>query len=439
MLKNDPAMYLKLTQDEKDVLCGREGRTLQKVMQTLVLYGEACRAERLVPIAGAPHFALPVALPGIGPRLEMLKELIAAGMTTRQKFTVDPRPFDLEAVTCSKEQKANFGRMYGNQDFYEEQLRKLGLRDGSAFTCTPYLIEVDNIPQKGMVLAWSESSAVVYANSVIGARTNRNAALIDLLCNIIGKTPLFGLLTDEGRRADWLFDVKTTGLPHPQVLGGAIGAQAGEGVPFIVGLDRFLGRGLSPAATDYLKEMGAACAAIGAVGLFHVEYITPEARERKRTLLAEDFRTHILDDESLRELEASYPILWEDPDAAPRLCLIGCPHLSLNQLEWWVENIKKALHEERQTRLKVETVLCAAPEVASRFRAQKQDHGDLRRIGVKISSMCGELFMNNPLVAKEPVITNSNKLRAYTSARFFKDKEILKIIIGRAADEGQPR
>lgn len=159
------------------------------------------------------------------------------------------------------------------------------MKDSNAFTCACYLDEVGNIPKKGDILAWSESSAVVYANSVLGARTNRNSGVIDLLCGVVGRAPEFGFLTDEGRMADWIVEVRTSKTPEAQVLGSAIGMKVMEDVPYITGLDKHLGTRLTQDAKDYLKDMGAALASNGAVGLYHVDKLTPEARERKKALL----------------------------------------------------------------------------------------------------------------------------------------------------------
>ena len=100
--------------------------------------------------------------------------------------------------------------MYSQQARYEEQLKKVGLRGENDFTCTCYLDEVNNTPKEGDILCWAESSAVVYANSVLGARCNRNSGMIDIFSAIIGKVPEFGFLLDEGRKADWIIEVKTT-------------------------------------------------------------------------------------------------------------------------------------------------------------------------------------------------------------------------------------
>ena len=109
--------------------------------------------------------------------------------------------------------------MYTKQDFYEGQLQKLGLMAPDAFTCTCYMDEVGNTPKKGDVLSWSESSAVVYANSVLGARCNRNSGIIDLMGSVVGYVPSFGFLKDEGRKASWVVEIKTTKKPEAQLLG----------------------------------------------------------------------------------------------------------------------------------------------------------------------------------------------------------------------------
>lgn len=428
---------MKLTQEEQDILGGKQGPTLQKVMKSLVGYGQALGAERFVDIEWAGHFAIPFAIPGIGPRLEMLDELVEAGLKTKYPFTLDPKaPFDFENLGLTPAQEREFKVMFRNQARYDERMRQLGLQDEEAYTCTPYLPQAGNIPQRGTILAWSESSCVVYANSVLGARTNRNAVIMDLLSNIVGKTPFTGFLTDEGRRATWLVEVKTSRLPYPQLLGAAFGVKVLEDVPYIVGLDQFLDTGLSEESRDYLKEMGAACAAIGAVGLYHVENITPEAVEGGTDLLVSDHKTYVIDDRELQDLMASYPVMWTDKDAKPWKCLIGCPHLSLRELHWWTDQIHDALQARGQSQVAVETIICAAPQVLRAFKADEETQERLKGAGVKLSGTCAEAYMNNHLCAREPVVTNSNKLRAFTTARMFLDQDLLEVIMSGEIREG---
>jgi predicted aconitase len=198
--------------------------------------------------------------------------------------------------------------MYGKQEDYEKQLSELGLISDDAFSCTCYLDEIGNIPRKGDILSWAESSAVVYANSVLGARCNRNSGIIELFGNIAGFVPYFGLLTDEGRKAKWIVEVKTDKLPEAQLLGSAIGMRAMEDVPYIKGLDSFLGTELDDDVKAYLKDMGAATASNGAVGLYHVDKLTPEAVDQREALIAEGAQTYVIDDQEIERIAKVIPV-----------------------------------------------------------------------------------------------------------------------------------
>lgn len=430
-------LKIKLTREEKDVLQGKQGTTLQKIMKTVVLYGEAMGAEKLADIDGNGHFVITYAIPGIAPSMEMLDELVESGLKTKTPFTLDPKPpLDFENWNLDSEQIRILEKMYEDQVRYDERMIQLGLRDADACTCTPYLPEVGNIPEKGAILAWSESACAIFANSVLGARTNKNGAIIDLLCNIVGKAPLAGLLTDEGRKATWLIEIKTKNLPLPQLLGAAIGVKILADVPFIVGLDRFLGTGLNAKTRDYLHDMGAACATAGAVGLYHIENITPEALEQGQNLLLPNHKTHIIDDQELQNLLSSYPEMWKDKNAKPEKCYLGCPHLSLQQLYWWDERIHMALQAKNQSRLVVKTTICAAPQVLEKFKAEGKAYERFKRAGVKLSIGCPMQLFDNDISAEEAILTNSNKLRAYTSARFFPDQDLVDILVsGRSERE----
>lgn len=416
---------MELTAEELDILKGKHGETLRKAMESVVLYGETFGAKRLVPIDEPVHLVTSFGIPLLTPVFDKMDQLIEANLRTEKPFTVDPRPLDYENVKCNILEKLVFKIMYGKQEEYEKQLKKVGLKDSKAFTCTCYLDEVGNIPKKGDILAWAESSAVVYANSVIGARTNRNSGIIELLSGIIGKTPEFGFIEDEGRKATWLVQLRVSKLPNPQLLGSAIGMKVVEDVPYIIGLDEFLGSKLNDEVKDYLKDMGAACASNGAVGLFHAENITPEAKEEGRKLLVEDYKTYIIDDEELDRIMDSYPIMWKDKDARPKLCFIGCPHLSLSQIYKWTNDIAESLKAKGKRKVSIPTILTAAPDVVDEFKNDKKAYCMLTSTGAKLTSICPLMYMNNPLCAKKPIITNSNKLRTYTTARFYLDEDIL--------------
>lgn len=193
---------MKLTKEQQDILNGSKGETMAKVLETMVRYGELFGATKMVPVTSKyNHLVTSFGMKTLNPVFELLDKILDAGEVSSQKFSVDPRPVD-PAVPAGFLDKIVFKKfMYNMQDEYEEQLRKFGLMNEDAFTCTCYLDEVGNTPKKGEVLSWAESSAVVYANSVLGARCNRNSGIIDLMGSVVGFVPYFGLLTDEGRKA----------------------------------------------------------------------------------------------------------------------------------------------------------------------------------------------------------------------------------------------
>ena len=419
-----------LTKEQQAILNGEKGETLAKVMKTLVMYGDAFEAEKLVPITSKyNHLVTSFGLKVMSPVYDLMQKLLDANVCSDQKFSVDPRPLD-KNVPANPLQNLVFNKfMYTKQDFYEGQLEKLGLMDKNAFTCTCYMDEVGNKPQKGDILSWAESSAVVYANSVLGARCNRNSGIIDIMGSIVGYVPYFGLLTDEGRKATWIVKVQTTKKPEAQLLGSAIGMKVMEDVPYVVGLDQWIGKELNDAACAYLKDFGAATASNGAVGLYHIENLTPEAVELGTALIAEGAKEYVIDDAELERVKNNYPVIWKNPDVTPKLCFVGCPHLSLEQLKDWTVKLEEALKKNGKKKVTIKTVFTAAPAVLEAF--EKTEYAArLKATGVITSYICPLMYMNNPLCKKMPVITSSNKLRTYTSARYYTDAEILTAITG---------
>ena len=422
---------MQLTPEQQAVLDGKRGETLAKVMRTIVMYGDIFGAEKLVPVTHPEgHFVTSFGISLMKPLFATMDELIRANVHTIGKFTVDPRPLDYRNVKCSPLEKIAFAVMYGKQEEYEQQLLSVGLRDKDAFTCTAYLPEVNNVPRKGDVLSWAESSAVVYANSVLGARCNRNSGMIDLFGSIVGWVPYFGLVTDEGRKATWKVYVRTTKKPEAQILGSAIGMQVTEDVPYVFGLDRFLGEELNEETCAYLKDFGAATASNGAVGLYHIDRLTPEAKELGESLITEDAKEYVIDDRELERVYNSYPVMWKNKDAKPALCFIGCPHLTYGQLMGWTHALAAALKETGRKKVKVRTVMTAAPQVAQKFK-ETPEYGQLTAMGVKLSSICPLMYTNNPLTKGKAILTNSNKLRTYSVARYCKDEKIVNILSGK--------
>ncbi len=423
---------MELTLEQQKILNGEKGETLAKVMKTLVMYGETFGATKMVPVTSKMgHLVTSFGLGVMKPVYELVDQLIKDGALSGQKFTVDPKPLDPNVPSSFIQDIIFKYFMYSAQKPYDKQLEQLGLINKKGYTCTCYLDEIGNKPKKGEVLSWAESSAVVYANSVLGARCNRNSGIIELFGSIVGFVPYFGLLTDEGRKAAWVVELKTSKLPEAQILGSAIGMKVMEDVPYVKGLSELLGTELNDSVCAYLKDFGAATASNGAVGLYHIENLTPEAKEQGNALIAENVQVYVIDDAELERVKAGYPVMWKDKDAAPKLCFIGCPHLTLSQLKDWTNNVSQALKKNGQKKVTVPTVFTAAPDVVEKFH-KLPEAAVLKETGVVLSYICPLMYMNNPLAGKMPVITNSNKLRTYTTSRYYTSAEILEIITGGA-------
>jgi len=419
-------MYL--TDEQQAILNGSKGETMAKVMKTLVMYGDAFGADKMVPITSEyNHLVTSFGLKMMKPVFDLMQQLIDAGAISQQKFSVDPRPVD-KNVPANFLQNFIFNKiMYATQDSYEKQLKELGLMDNDAFTCACYLDQMGNKPQKGEVLSWAESSAVVYANSVLGARCNRNSGIMDIMGSIAGFVPNFGLLTDEGRKATWIVKVQCEKKPEAQLLGSAIGMKVMEDVPYITGMNKWLGTELGDENCAYLKDFGAATASNGAVGLYHIENLTPEAKEQGAALIAEGAKVYVIDDAELERVKNNYPVIWKNPAAKPKLCFVGCPHMSLQQLKDWTDDVEAGLKASGNKKVQIPTVFTSAPGVIKEF--EKTPYAArLKATGVVLSYICPLMYMNNPLCKAMPVMTSSNKLRTYTTARYYTEAEILEKI-----------
>ena len=342
-----------LTPEQQALLDGKEGEIMAKIVKTLVMYGDAFGAERMVPVTSKyGHTVISFGLEVMKPVYDLYDTLIAAGLPEGQKFTADPRPLDPKVPSSLLDDLVFKKIMYTQQQRYEEQVRKLGITRDEDYTCACYLDQVGNIPQKGDVLSWAESSAVVYANSVLGARCNRNSGMLELMGSIAGFVPEFGLLT-------------------------------------------------------------------------------PEAVEQGEALIAENAQVYVIDDAELQRVRDSYPVIWKKPDAKPELCFVGCPHMSLQQLKDWAAAVRDGLEKNGRKKVAVPTVFTAPMPVLKEFE-QSMDAYYLMQSGVELSYICPLMYMNNPLCKKKAVITSSNKLRTYTSAKYHTEAEILTIITGGA-------
>ena len=295
-------MYL--TQEEESILEGESGPTLQKAMEILTTLGDIYGADSLIPVKSAQIAG--VSYKTIGDAgLEWISDLEG---TVVVPSILNPAGMDLE----------RWQEMGVDADFASKQAliieayRRLGVR--CECTCTPYHIDKE-LAAFGDHLAWSESSAISYANSVIGARTNREGGPSALSAALIGKTANYGYHLDENRVPTIGFEVdcKLTGADYG-ALGCLAGAEAGSGVPMF--------RLRSKPSDTELKALGAAMAASGAVALYHVEGVTPESGQQefpRETIIIE--RRQIDD------------VFDEGCGNGPDLVALGCPHYSVSELE----------------------------------------------------------------------------------------------------------
>ena len=409
---------------------GEEGELLQRILKTLVLYGEAFDAKRMVQVTSKyGHTVISYGLKALGAVMDLYDQILEAGIPEGQKFTADPKPLDKNVPSNLLEDLVFKKFMYTDQDRFEAQLRKLGITSDDDYSCACYLDQVGNIPEKGDVLSWAESSAVVYANSVLGARCNRNSGILEMMGSILGYVPEFGLLLDEGRKATWVVEVRCKNRPEAQLLGSAIGMKVMEEVPYVKGMEQWLGTELDDENKAYLKDFGAATASNGAVGLYHIEGLTPEAKEQGEKLIVRNPQIYVIDDAELERVKANYPVIWKNPNAKPQLCFVGCPHMTLQQLKDWTDAVGEELKKNGRDKVAVPTVFTAPIPVIKEFQ-KTMDSVYLKKYGVVLSYICPLMYMNNPLCKKKAVITSSNKLRTYTSARYYTEPEILTIITG---------
>ena len=139
----------------------------------------------------------------------------------------------------------------------------------------------------------------------------------------------------------------------------------------------------------------------------------------------------MVDDAEIERVQASYPIVWEDLNAKPDIAFAGCPHFSNRQLVEWTDRLTEALERNNNQKVTVPTIFCAAPDVRAEF---EKDHPDkaqkLKEIGVTVSGLCPLSYTSNPLTDKSNIITCSNKLRYYSRARFYSEKELVEILTG---------
>jgi predicted aconitase len=294
-------MYL--APDEEKMLAGENGETLQKMLELLVALGKVFGAERLVRIRSAQVS---------GASYKTIGEYGLAWLSSLDARAVVPAVLNPIGMP-----RGRWKEMGIEPVFAERQQAVIGAYERLGVnlecTCTPYYLHETSC---GDHLAWSESSAVSYANSVIGARTNREGGPGALAAALVGKTPCYGLHLDKNRNPDVVIEVKSDendwGIARYGALGYHTGKLVGNKIPYFLGI--------TP-DNDQLKALGAAMAATGAVALYHVKGVTPEARKTRFTI--SDLEIISIEPAEIDQLFTDIPV-----DAVA----VGCPHCSPAEL-----------------------------------------------------------------------------------------------------------
>jgi len=325
------ADLLRLTAEEEAMLAGAEGPGVRRAMEIVVALARIYGATELAPITHAQIAG--VSYKNIGDAgLAFLNDWANEGARVRVPTTLNPMGME----------RGKWQAWGIRRDFAVPQLSvvdafiKMGVTP--TLSCTPYLF-AGHRPRRGDVLAWAESSAVAYANSVIAARSNREGGPSALAAAIVGRTARYGYLLDENRRANWIVEVRcpVRSVADFGALSYIVGKAVGNGVPWFVGLE-----GLHAASAEEafgvgaLKTLGAGLAAYGAVALYHIAGVTPEARDLGEQLIRPDAKRLVIE-----SLDEAYRVMDADPELRRiDLVTIGCPHASLEEIREVAEYLR---------------------------------------------------------------------------------------------------
>ena len=368
-------MYL--TKEEERILDGEEGKAKEKAMKILTTLGDIYDADKLIPVKSAQ-------ISGVS-----YKTVGKAGLKFIEDFSKDQEAKVAVPTTLNPAgmDLSNWDEMGVSKEFAENQRRVIDAFDSMnvtlTCTCTPYLS--GNLPKFGDHLAWAESSAVSFANSIIGARTNREGGPSSLAASIIGKVPNYGLHLEENRKSSKIIEInfKPSKLSEFSAIGIKIGEIIGDGIPYF--------KGLKLPSIDHGKILGASMAASGSVALYHIEKETPE------------WENAIKDDLEKIEIDKK-DISYNNEKNKPDLIYIGCPHASL-------EEIKK-VYDLLENRKSINSDLWVSTSSGVKELASKQ--GYVQRIeekgGLVITDTCPVV---SPLKNYDVIGTNSGKAAEY--------------------------
>ena len=318
---------LRLTAEEQTLLAGAEGPGVKRAMEIVVALARIYGAADLAPVVHAQIAG--VSYKNVGDAgVEFLNRWADEGAQVRVPTTLNPMGMERGKWQAWGIQPGFASPQLSVIDAFE----KMGVTP--TLSCTPYLFQQYK-PQRGDALAWAESSAVAFANSVIGARSNREGGPSAIAAAIVGRTARYGYHLDDHRRANWIVEVRcpVKSVADFGALSYSVGKAVGNGVPWFADLAHWLPPLPSDLtqgglAGDRLKTLGAGLAAYGAVALFHIAGVTPEARDLGESLIRPPAQRLVID-----SLDAAYRVMDADPDLRViDLVTVGCPHASLTEI-----------------------------------------------------------------------------------------------------------
>ena len=307
---------MKLSAEENAILKGAKGPAPRLAMEILVEIGEVYQAACLIPVESA-HIVVSNFKSSCEAGIEVLEKFVSLGARAAVPTTVDPAGIDLD---------------WGESHNLPQELLDKQKRIGEAFraldfipcwTCVPYLF--GQFPRRGDHLGWTESSAVVFANSILGAKSNRETAGLDIAISIAGRTPYHGLHLKEKRWGEALIEVALPRLTREEltILGYFAGLRCGTGIPVLTGLEK------AARWEDYIG-MGAASAASGGVALYYIVGVTPEAPTLKKAFGQNPVPPSVpFGPQELRETKAR--MCTAQPGAIDAV-MVGCPHYTLAEI-----------------------------------------------------------------------------------------------------------
>jgi len=383
-----------LTDEERRILDGAFGEPQRIALSVLLKLGEAYGADRMLEITSAHVVGSSYQIAGEA-GIEIYGQLVQQGARVKVRTTSDPGSIDF----------ARWREFKTPADYAERQIKIAELLDRMGviptWTCTPYT--TFNVPKFGEDLGWSESSAVVFANSVIGARTNRLAAYVDVCAALVGRVPRFGLHVPESRRGEVLFELDPDLSASFEdyffpALGYLVGQVTADRIPVIVGVRQ--------TTFDQLKAFGAAAAASGSVALYHMVGFTPEARTLEEALGGRLPAERI--SVGRREIARTMEQMSTGQGGAVDVVGVGCPHASIDQMRRYATLLRgKRVHTG------VELWICTNTMVEEMARRMGYVEA-IEQAGAKL--MVGTCHNDCPLGAWgfRRLVTDSGKFAYYT-------------------------